>query len=100
MKQTIKYKLKTSIEQEKHLSNLCFYATKLYNTDNYQRRKTWEDTGKIPNAYSQKKILKDNHFKEIVRWLFTLPSAIATKRSKMDTAEIYQKAIKLWGKEA
>src|SRR3972149_2484859 len=62
MKQTIKYKLRTTIEQEKHLSNLCFYATKLYNTDNYQRRKVWEDTGKIPNAYSQKKLLKDNHW--------------------------------------
>jgi len=66
MKQTIKYKLKTSIEQEKHLSNLCFYATKLYNTDNYQRRKTWEDTGKIPDYYSQNKILKHNHWYKLL----------------------------------
>jgi len=62
MKQTICYKLKTTIEQEKHLKNLCFYATKLYNTDNYQRRKTWEETGKIPNAYAQKKALRMNHW--------------------------------------
>lgn len=60
MKQTVVYKLNTTIEQEKHLSNLCFYATKLYNTDNFLRRQEWERTGKIPNAYTQKKLLRTN----------------------------------------
>ena len=38
MKQTIIYKLNPTKEQENHLHNLCSIATKLYNTDNYQRR--------------------------------------------------------------
>jgi putative transposase len=71
MKLTIKYKLKTTIEQERHLSALSFYATKLYNTDNYQRRKAWEETGKIPNQYSQIPKLKSNH------WYKLLPSQTA-----------------------
>ena len=57
MKQTIKFKLKPTIEQEKHLHNLCSIATKLYNTDNYIRREEWQKTGKIPNVYTQKKFL-------------------------------------------
>lgn len=71
MKQTIVYKLKPSFEQEKHLHNLCSIATKLYNTDNYIRRQEWEKTGKIPNAYAQKKLLKANH------WFKLLPSQTA-----------------------
>lgn len=75
MKQTIKYKLNPTKEQSVHLSNLCFYATKLYNTDNYQRRKAWDETGKIPNWMTQKKILKDNH------WYKLLPSQTAQEVS-------------------
>ena len=71
MKQTIIYKLNPNFEQEKHLHNLCSIATKLYNTDNYQRREAWEKTGKIPNAYVQKKALKQNH------WFKLLPSQTA-----------------------
>ncbi len=71
MKQTIQYKLKPTTEQKKHLSNLGFYGTKLYNTDNYQRRREWEETGKIPNAYSQKKALRENV------WFKLLPSQTA-----------------------
>ena len=56
MKQTIKFKLNPTKEQEEHLHNLCSIATKLYNTDNYQRRQEQGKTGKIPNAYAQKKI--------------------------------------------
>lgn len=75
MKQTIKYKLNPTIEQVKHLRRLCFFATKLYNTDNYQRRVFWKETGKIPNAYTQKKLLKDNH------WFKLLPSQTAQEVS-------------------
>ena len=71
MKQTIKFKLNPNFEQEKHLHNLCSIATKLYNTDNYQRREQWEKTGKIPSVYMQKKLLKDNH------WFKLLPSQTA-----------------------
>jgi putative transposase len=71
MKQTIIYKLNPTKEQEGHLHNLCSIATKLYNTDNYQRRKVWEETGKIPNVYFQKKKLKENH------WFKLLPSQTA-----------------------
>ena len=71
MKQTICYKLNPNDEQKKHLLNLGFYGTKLYNTDNYQRRKAWDETGKIPNAYTQKKLLKDNP------WFKLLPSQTA-----------------------
>jgi len=71
MKQTIIYKLNPTKEQEWHLHNLCSIATKLYNTDNYQRRQEWEKTGKIPNAYTQKKALKNNV------WFKLLPSQTA-----------------------
>ncbi len=71
MKQTIKFKLNPTKEQEGHLHNLCSITTKLYNTDNYQRRQEWEKTGKIPNAYTQKKALKNNH------WFKLLPSQSA-----------------------
>jgi len=71
MKQTIIYQLNTTIEQEKHLHNLCSMATKLYNTDNYIRRQEWEKIGKIPNWYAQKKALKTNH------WYKLLPSQTA-----------------------
>jgi len=62
MKQTTIFKLEPNFEQEKHLHNLCSIATKLYNTDNWQRREAWEKTGKIPNAYAQKKALNQNHW--------------------------------------
>ncbi len=71
MKQTIIYKLNPTFEQEKHLHNLCSIATKLYNTDNYQRREVWDKTGKIPSWYDQKKTLKTNH------WYRLLPSQTA-----------------------
>ena len=71
MKQTIIYKLNPNFEQEKHLHNLCSIATKLYNTDNYQRREAWKKTGKIPSVYTQKKALNQNH------WFKLLPSQTA-----------------------
>lgn len=75
MKQTIKYKLNPTKEQEGHLHNICSIATKLYNTDNYQRIKVWEETGKIPSVYTQKKLLKDNV------WFKLLPSQTAQEVS-------------------
>ena len=75
MKQTIIYKLKPTKEQENHLHNLCSVATKLYNTDNWIRREEWEKTGKIPSVYTQKKLLKDNH------WFKLLPSQTAQEVS-------------------
>jgi len=75
MKQTIKFKLNPTKEQEGHLHNLGSIATKLYNTDNYQRRQEWEKTGKIPNAYAQKKALKNNI------WFKLLPSQSAQEVS-------------------
>lgn len=71
MKQTIKFKLNPTKEQEGHLHNLSSITTKLYNIDNYQRRQEWEKTGKIPNAYTQKKLLKNNV------WFKLLPSQTA-----------------------
>jgi putative transposase len=68
MKLCIKYRINPSEEQKKILSELSFFATKLYNTDNYMRRDVWDKTGKIPNWYEQKKILKENH------WFKLLPS--------------------------
>lgn len=71
MKQTISYQLNPTIEQQKHLHNLCSIATKLYNTDNYIRRQEWDKTGKIPSWYTQKKVLNTNH------WYKLLPSQTA-----------------------
>lgn len=71
MKLTVKYRLEVTDEQEKLLRKLGYYATKLYNTDNWQRREIWAQTGKIPDWYEQKKKLKDNH------WYKLLPSQTA-----------------------
>lgn len=87
MKQTISYKLKPTREQTRHLANLGFYATKLYNTDNYQRRNEWEKTGKIPNAYAQKKALKNNV------WYKLLPSQTA-----QEVCFVLQQNYKSWFK--
>lgn len=87
MKQTISYKLNPTQEQAKHLANLGFYATKLYNTDNYQRRQEWEKTGKIPNAYAQKKALKNNV------WFKLLPSQTA-----QEVCFVLQQNYKSWFK--
>jgi len=75
MKQTIIYKLNPTKEQEGHLHNLCSIATKLYNTDNYQRINAWKETGKIPSVYKQKKELKNNV------WFKLLPSQTAQEVS-------------------
>jgi putative transposase len=71
MKLCVKYRLKPTKEQTETLEKLAFYATKLYNTDNWIRRETWAKTGKIPNWYAQKKLLKTNH------WYQLLPSQTA-----------------------
>jgi len=68
MKLCVKYRLKPTKEQAEALEKLAFYATKLYNTDNWLRREQWTKTGKIPNWYAQKKLLKTNH------WYLLLPS--------------------------
>jgi putative transposase len=85
MKLTVKYKLELDAEQERHLSNLCHYATKLYNTDNYQRRKIWVETGKIPNAYAQKKTLRERV------WFKLLPSQTA-----QEVSFVLQQNYKSW----
>jgi putative transposase len=64
----MKYRINSNEEQAKILSELSFFATKLYNTDNYMRRDAWNKTGKIPNWYEQKKVLNQNH------WYKLLPS--------------------------
>jgi putative transposase len=76
MKLYIKYKVNPTPEQEEALRKLGFYATKLYNTDNYIRREEWEQTGKIPSWYEQKKKLRDNH------WFKLLPSQTAQQICK------------------
>lgn len=68
MKLCIKYRINPTDEQKEILSELAFFATKLYNTDNYMRRNVWDKTGKIPNWYEQKKVLRENH------WFKLLPS--------------------------
>ncbi len=71
MKLCVKYRLNSTPEQEAYLRKLAFYATKLYNTDNWMRREQWDKTGKIPSWYDQKKTLKNNH------WYRLLPSQTA-----------------------
>jgi len=71
MKQTIIFKLNMNFEQERHLHNLCSIGTKLYNTANWLRRQSWEETGEIPNYNSQDKELKNNV------WYKLLPSQTA-----------------------
>ncbi len=71
MKLCIKYRLNPTREQEQVIRDLGFYATKLYNTDNYIRRTLWDETGKIPSWYAQKKELRTNH------WYKLLPSQTA-----------------------
>ena len=71
MKLCVKYRLNSTPEQEAYLRKLAFYATKLYNTDNWMRREQWDKTGKIPSWYDQKKTLKYNH------WYRLLPSQTA-----------------------
>jgi len=71
MKLCVKYRLKPIEEQAVALKKLAFYATKLYNTDNWIRREAWAKTGKIPSWYAQKKLLKTNH------WYRLLPSQTA-----------------------
>lgn len=66
MKQTIIYQLNTNFIQENHLHNISSIATKLYNTANYERKKLWEETGKIPNYNAQYKLLKDNHWYKLL----------------------------------
>ena len=48
--------------QNEVFDKLGFAVTKLWNTANYQRRQTWEETGKIPNYFRQCKELKDNYW--------------------------------------
>ena len=77
MKLTAPFRLQPSDAQVEHLKQLGFFATKLYNTDNWQRRQAWQETGKIPNWYTQKKVLKDNH------WYKFLPSQTAQQVIKV-----------------
>lgn len=88
MKLCIKYRLNPSSEQEESLQKLGFYATKLYNTDNYIRREQWNETGKIPSWYNQKKLLKNNH------WYKLLPSQTAQQICK-NLQENYNSWFKL-----
>ncbi len=71
MKLCVKYRIYPTTEQEEYLNKLGFYATKLYNTDNWIRREQWEKTGKILSWYDQKKLLRENH------WYRLLPSQTA-----------------------
>jgi len=88
MKLCVKYRINPNPEQEETLQKLGFYATKLYNTDNYIRRQRWDETGKIPNWYEQKKLLKDNH------WYKLLPSQTAQQICK-NLQENYKSWFKL-----
>jgi len=71
MKLCVKYRINPKPEEEEILQKLGFYATKLYNTDNYIRREEWDKTGKIPNWYEQYKRLKEN------QWFKLLPAQTA-----------------------
>jgi len=88
MKLCIKYRINPTPEQEEALRKLAFYATKLYNTDNYIRREQWNKTGKIPSWYDQKKELKENH------WYKLLPSQTAQQICK-NLQENYNSWFKL-----
>jgi len=76
LKQCIKYRIYPTPKQETTLCDLGFYATKLYNTDNYKRREAWKETGEIPSWYEQKKLLRKNH------WYQLLPSQTAQRVCK------------------
>jgi len=88
MKYTIKYRINPNPEQDEALRQLGFYATKLYNTDNYMRREQWEKEGTIPNWFEQKKVLKDNH------WYKRLPSQTSQRIIK-NLQENYNSWFKL-----
>jgi len=88
MKLCMKYRINPTHEQEEILRKLGFYATKLYNTDNYLRREQWDKTGKIPSWYDQKKTLKNNH------WYKLLPSQTAQQICK-NLQENYNSWFKL-----
>ena len=88
MKLCIKYRIYPTSGQEEMLQKLGFYATKLYNTDNYIRREQWDKTGKIPSWYNQKKELKENH------WYKLLPSQTAQQVCK-NLQENYNSWFKL-----
>jgi len=88
MKLCVRYRINPDSEQEELLRKLGFYATKLYNTDNYTRREQWDKTGEIPNWYEQKKELKENH------WFKLLPSQTAQQICK-NLQENYNSWFKL-----
>ena len=68
MKYTVKYRIRPTPKQDEMLRSLGFFATKLFNTDNYIRREQWATTNKLPNYIEQQKALKVNH------WYRLLPS--------------------------
>ena len=48
-------KTKLEVDDAKHLvlDRMAFACTKLWNTANYERRRAWEKTGKIPSYVRQ-----------------------------------------------
>lgn len=72
----MKYRIHPNSVEEKALESLGFFATKLYNTDNYLRREVWAESGVIPSGFDQMKLLKENH------WYRLLPSQSAQQVCK------------------
>jgi len=85
LKLCVKYRIFPSKEEDVVLRSLGFFATKLYNTDNYLRREAWMESGVIPSWYEQKVLLKDNH------WYKLLPS-----QSAQQVCKELQGAYKSW----
>jgi putative transposase len=67
MKLTLKAKLEVNGAQHHVLDRMAFACTKLWNTANYERRQTWEETGKIPSYAQQCKQLKDNPWARLLQ---------------------------------
>lgn len=54
MKLCVKYRINPTEGQEDCLNKLGFYATKLYNTDNYMRCEAWNGTDKSARRRSRR----------------------------------------------
>lgn len=67
MKLTLKAKLEVDEAQHRVLDRMAFACTKLWNTANYEQRRAWEKTGKIPSYVQQCRRLKDNPWARLLQ---------------------------------
>jgi len=51
---------------KEELKQMSKVVTVLYNLANYERRKAWRETGKIPNYYQQYHALRDHELARLL----------------------------------